>query len=808
MIHIIPKDINTKQNIYRGISIIDVIIALSALLLLTLIISSNLTFKFLLITGVLIIYIPLYIRCGKDRVYMLIFGTIRHFISQKRYYKLKKRNNYSSLITYDINQDHIENQDRTVSQVVHICAPYMALKSEQDKEMYSFALTRILNSLDYGDEIKLIKLEQYLDLYTNIKAEKDRAYSLISDAEKNIISDEEYYSRLKVIETRFNKFLNIQDLYYTFKDYYMLVTTPCLVNTENLCTNIIECFKDVGIKAEIVKDLVSFEYMYHKDMLGGDSLSFNLLGYKLDKQEKSILVCKDYPMSVEDGWARDIMDIKNTKVVLSFKRADEKQVIKKIDNTLLTLGGEQESAKASISQDRENQIETLENMLNSISQGGEGAISTSIYVFLDSKNKKEIKRKLNKDGFVFTEDIAKIKDSYISCLIGNIKTKEKRRIMPCSVAGASFPLDSNLIQDPKGIEIGENTNPVYKDFFILDENHLNSNMVVLGKSGAGKSYFVKNLLSNFAAMDTKIFILDPEGEYKELTNNFGGEIIDTACGDNGRINPFDIEKEEDKDSQLRFLDEMYKTIFAGIETEAIHILNEETAYMYKYTYSPTFNTLYTRITNRLNKETDLNQIGILKSLLNHMEIVTKGLANKLWNGETNINTKSRIVDIDFSKLILDGNHEVTNAEMLIVLHYLLQTLSKNTYSTSKVIVVIDEAHLFVDGAYSAALDFMYQLAKRIRKYNGMQIVITQNIKDFVGSQEIIKKTSAVINASQYSVLFNLSPQDITDLIKLYENAGGFSEYEKSLITYAQRGEALMLVSPSERITFKVTKLEE
>ena len=808
MTYIIPKDINTKLNIYREISLIDVIIALLGLTLLTLIISSNLSFKFVLATGVLITFIPLYIRLGKERVYVLIFGAIRHFISTKRYNKVKKSNNFSSFLTYEIKGNHIVNQDKTVSKVVHILAPYMALKSEEEYTQYCLALTRILTRLDNGDEIKLIKLEKDIDLYTNIEAEKDRADSLIKDKDRNVITDKEYTSRLKVIETRFNRLLNTQDLGYTFKDYYMLVTTTSLSNTEDMCSYILNCFKDVGIKAEIEQDVSFFEYIYHEDMLGGDNLSFNLLGYKLDKQDKTILMCNEYPIFVSHGWARDIMDVEGSKVVFSFKRADVDSVIKKIDNTLLTLQGEQESAKASVSQDRVNQIETLENMLISLTQGGEGAVSTSIYVFLDSKNKKEIKRKLNKDGFVFNEDIAKIKDSFISCLIGNIKTKEKRRIMPCSVAGASFPLDSNLIQDPKGIEIGENTNPVYKDFFILDENHLNSNMVVLGKSGAGKSYFVKNLLSNFAAMDTKIFILDPEGEYKELTNNFGGEIIDTACGDNGRINPFDIEKEEDKDSQLRFLDEMYKTIFAGIETEAIHILNEETANMYKYTYSPTFNTLYSRITERLNRETDLNQIGILKSLLNHMEIVTKGLGNKLWNGETNINTKSRIVDIDFSKLILDGNHEVTNTEMLIVLHYLLQTLSKNTYSTSKVIVVIDEAHLFVDGAYSAALDFMYQLAKRIRKYNGMQIVITQNIKDFVGSQEIIKKTSAVINASQYSVLFNLSPQDITDLIKLYENAGGFSEYEKSLITYAQRGEALMLVSPSECITFNVTKLEE
>ena len=39
---------------------------------------------------------------------------------------------------------------------------------------------------------------------------------------------------------------------------------------------------------------------------------------------------------------------------------------------------------------------------------------------------------------------------------------------------------------------------------------------------------------------------------------------------------------------------------------------------------------------------------------------------------------------------------------------------------------------------------MFQLAKRIRKYNGMQIVITQNIKDFVGSDELMRKSAAFL----------------------------------------------------------------
>ena len=47
---------------------------------------------------------------------------------------------------------------------------------------------------------------------------------------------------------------------------------------------------------------------------------------------------------------------------------------------------------------------------------------------------------------------------------------------------------------------------------------------------------------------------------------------------------------------------------------------------------------------------------------------------------------------------------------------------------------------------------MMAMAKRIRKYNGMQIVITQNIKDFVGSKDIERQASAVINALKLIII--------------------------------------------------------
>lgn len=116
----------------------------------------------------------------------------------------------------------------------------------------------------------------------------------------------------------------------------------------------------------------------------------------------------------------------------------------------------------------------------------------------------------------------------------------------------------------------------------------------------------------------------------------------------------------------------------------------------------------------------------------------------------------------------------------------------------KIVVAIDEAHLFIDEKYPIALDFMYQLAKRIRKYDGMLIVITQNVRDFMGTSDTSKKSSALISVSQYSMIFALSPNDMNELIKLYENSGGFNEEEKDFILHNPRGTCFFIRSPNER----------
>ena len=85
----------------------------------------------------------------------------------------------------------------------------------------------------------------------------------------------------------------------------------------------------------------------------------------------------------------------------------------------------------------------------------------------------------------------------------------------------------------------------------------------------------------------------------------------------------------------------------------------------------------------------------------------------------------------------------------------------------------------------------------------MQIVITQNIKDFVGSEDIVRKSTAIINACQYSFIFALSPNDMDDLCTLYDKAGQINEVEQDQIVNNDRGDAFIITSPTSRTNISI-----
>ena len=384
----------------------------------------------------------------------------------------------------------------------------------------------------------------------------------------------------------------------------------------------------------------------------------------------------------------------------------------------------------------------------------------------------------------------------------------------------------------------ENKLPTFVDFFKRDDERVNSNMVIIGKSGSGKSFATKTILTGLSSDNSKVFILDPENEYTNLAKNMKGSVLDVSSSRDGRINPFQIIDSLDDEnadgtnnsfySHLQFLEEFFRLILVGINADSLELLNKlilETYSLKNITGKtdlskltakdyPIFQDLADLVDSKLEQEKDDYNKSCLKVLSNYLSKFKKGGRNSaLWNGYTTFAPQENFVCFNFQKLLANKNNVIANAQMLLVLKWLDNEVIKNRdynriYNTNrKIIVAIDEAHVFIDDKYPIALDFMYNLAKRIRKYDGMEIVITQNVKDFVGSPEIARKSSAIINVSQYSLIFSLAPNDMSDLCSLYEKAGQINETESDNIVNLPRGCAFLITGPAKRTNIRIVASE-
>ena len=487
--------------------------------------------------------------------------------------------------------------------------------------------------------------------------------------------------------------------------------------------------------------------------------------------------------------------------------------------------------------------------------------NVNTYIISEDAAKKDVRAMLKQEGFKYSELFARQIDGFVSSNISRKDSvKSGLRGIPTSTLAATFPFISNSLQDPNGIYIGDNEYPVFVDFFKRDRERVNSNMMVIGKSGSGKSFATKMLLTNFAADTCKIFILDPENEYQDLTRNLGGKFIDVGSSMHGIINPFHVissleaseDEEEDQEEQLddfgnpipkkqvekqqddsfsqhlQFLEQFFRVILEGINSDAFEVLNSLVIDMYKEFHIdgktnlaklkpedyPTFDALYDLILRRIKTAKDEFSLRNLMTVETYIKkFATGGRNSSLWNGPTSIETNENFVTFNFQSLVAGNNAQITNAQMLLVFRYLNNEIinnkdfNKKYHKNRKIIVAVDEAHIFINPKYPIALDFMAQMAKRIRKYGGMQIIITQNISDFVGTDEIKRQSTAVINACQYSLIFSLAPADINDLVELYSKSGGINEEEQNSIVTASVGQAFLITGPTSRTTVQIVPLD-
>ena len=874
---IIPRTTKVKVQFFRNVSILDIIIAFAFLGLIVLLLLSNLGIaRFILAAVVLVIGVAMFLPFEGERFYLFIAHSIKYVFAVKKYYKndSKSQTNIDSFMPFkDIRDGFIVYKDYFAG-VLQIDPREFSLLSEfRQDQMIEEHFGKIIREVANKTRASIVKIDRKLSFESYIEDENRKKDDLFHLFESGELTKQELDSRCKIIDDRIRAYRVLTDETPIKKPfYYLVIYDESKEVIQSILTDAVEIFQNIGMTSHILDTMelgIFAKYNYsskfeekdvnllsHEEFMSWvypQTIEFKPRSTIIDGEECYIFTVKNFPISVLNAWGYRIFNIPNTKVVMNLAPFEKGKAIHMIDRSVQELASQSNNSyRASSIIDKQTHIDTLVEVLRMLQNDNETLFGVNLHitVYPDPNAKKDARRSEKKRiKRIFSEEGFEIVDNYFSqnlALISSnlsrldLMTPFQRAIHSNSVA-AVFPFVLSTVMDEKGCVLGsENDFPVVLDFFKRDFERVNSNMVVIGKSGSGKSFATKTILSQLAAENCKIFILDPENEYQFLAQNLGGRLIDVGTAREGRINPFHVittlEGDEEGDASsvnnfavhLQFLEEFFRVALAGISSDALEYLNNLIVTLYKEKgidsrsdFSkleakdyPTFDDLYALIERQLNQakvDYDVTQLRILYNYVS--KFAGEGRNANLWNGESTLTVKENFTVFNFQSLLSNKNGTIANAQMLLVLKWLDNEIIKNRDfnlkhgANRKIVVAIDEAHVFIDPKYPVALDFMYQLAKRIRKYNGMQIVITQNIKDFVGSEDIVRKSTAIINACQYSFIFSLSPNDMDDLCTLYDKAGQINEVEQDQIINNPRGNAFVITSPTNRTNISIIASE-
>lgn len=877
----IPRKTKVKMQIFRNVTIWDIVIGLVCLAVLIALIASNLPYKWFIAIAFLGVAVSLFIPIDEGlRTYASFILIFKYLAYPKKYSKrvMRKHKPITELIPYDdiLETKFISYSREYYAEVLEIQPVEFFMLNEYKQNMIINTFGNALKRLSQNQQASIVKISKAM-LFDKYMYSEERKYDNLMELQnEGQMTPEEVEVRSQVFEARIDNLKRINQEDKIFKDHFYIVVfdrdkealeitvqgmmqamrssnTPITV-TQLVGSNLATFLKANYGKDFDERDLDVIPLSEQIKWATPETVDFKLNRTIVDGNQYRNFLITDYPITVPNGWGYTLFNIDKSKVVVNIKPIAKLEAEKNIDKALIEMETQsQYSLRSSKQIEFSTHLETLKQLLTDLKNANEELYDVNLHITCEESAKKEVRALLKQNGFRYSEMFGRQVDEFISSNISrrdNIKNNW-RGIQTSSIAGM-FPFISNALQDDDGFYLGYNSLPVFVDFFKRNTERVNSNMVIVGKSGSGKSFATKTLLTNLAADNTRIFILDPEDEYAPLVKNLKGKLIDVGSSRNGILNPFHInstlqvndeiqlskgdsddeKKRPGNDSyslHLQFLEEFFRIIMDGMPADAFEMLNSLVADCYKLkgigpmtdidklkpADFPIFDDLYALVLEKVEKETEPYHKRNYQIIENYVKkFATGGRNSNLWNGPTSVETSENFVTFSFLSLLSNRNQVIANAQMLLVFKYVENEIIRNkdfntmNDSNRKIVLAVDEAHVFINPKYPMALDFMAQMAKRIRKYNGMQIIITQNIKDFVGSPDIARQSSAVINASQYSLIFSLAPNDITDLVALYKNAGEINEDEQDSIVTAGIGECFIITGPLSRTTLKIDPLEE
>lgn len=483
----------------------------------------------------------------------------------------------------------------------------------------------------------------------------------------------------------------------------------------------------------------------------------------------------------------------------------------------------------------QNTIQDLETQLADLTSKTEQAFETQLFFSLYADSKKELERNTNliiqdlKSVDITAQVFALRQDSAWKSVLpyGKDYVNDKKRNFTTGAVISSIPYYLPELYDEYGVYLGENVftgTPALIDLY--RPGIQNSNVNIFGAAGSGKSTLVKTLTMRSALSGIKTVIIDPEGEYEQLTKKMHGSFIRlTSDVRNSRMmNIFDIEEDESLDNNgnkvrsldlrskyedvLGFLQVADNAMTQGQAASVLEVLRELYATFGFVDGDP--DSLYHNddvvvVNGVLKNNAQKKRVPQLSDFLDLMDTMvkdgtfpelkevynalqpyrhqqTRGLFDTQTPPELANMRDSSIITFDISGM---ESTDTRTVAMYVLLSWTWEKFGKKNPETLKRILV-DEAWMMMAPSmkgYEYTSTFLENMSRRIRKRNGALAVASQRVQDFANSQA----GAAIISNAHTTFLLSHEKADQGALEKAFDlDAGVVGQ-----IIEAQRGLTLI-----------------
>lgn len=307
----------------------------------------------------------------------------------------------------------------------------------------------------------------------------------------------------------------------------------------------------------------------------------------------------------------------------------------------------------------------------------------------------------------------------------------------------------------------------------------NSNQIVSGGSGSGKSFLTNLLLMQMLNENPKVFIVDIGGSYKKICENFDGQYIQLGVEAEFSMNPFDLASGEalPSNQKLKFLLSLVEIMtkedgearLGRLERAEIEAAIQKT---YDEVKKPRLSDLRERLLNHPDRE--IQRFGKILA-----PWCGKTPYGRFIDRETTIELQRPVVCFDLKGL--EALPDLQATFLFIITDFVWREVQADR--TQMKFLIFDECWKLLENDGGAL--FIAEVFRTFRKYMASAIAISQNIDDFAKSKVatailpnasirwILKQKGA--DQDRLKEVLSLNDNEISLIASIHQERGAYSE---------------------------------